>query len=194
MTKVTKDSVWFSGRMVAKKKLGKDLFGVLCVCGKKHRFTTSQLHSDTFPCSCKSKPINALVSGTQVRSDKPLLVELIPYAEDEYRSNPKERNAYAMNSLISQARELVADIQAERDSKGLALRLSHEILSPAFVSMAQNVIDTIYYLKRTIDPNILPDEQRRVYKHMDEAARSIASYMEMTYNETRDRIIETMSE
>lgn len=235
LQKVTRDSIWFQGRMVAKKKLGEDLFGMLCVCGKKYRMNTEQVTTGKFPCKCRSTAIVAIQPGTvatakdkiltsrlskldsvfkdevvaiqrllqQNQSDNAtacfqksmlaLLIELIPFAEDEYRKMPKERNAYAMNSLISQARELISDLKAERDSKGLALRLSHEILNPAFISMVQNIIDANYYLKRNIDIHILPNAKQKVYASIDDTSKTIAAYMEDTYNDVRDRIVTEMA-
>lgn len=122
------------------------------------------------------------------------LIELIPIAEEKYRQYGNERSAYALGALISQCRELVGDIKAERDSRGIALHLSHAIIHPMFISIMQNIVDNLFQLKKGVESYVPPARSRDTNNLIDQTAREITHYLEQSYNMTRDRIVTEMME
>lgn len=122
------------------------------------------------------------------------MIELIPIAEEKYRKFGNERSAYALNSLITQARELVGDIKAEQDQRELALRLSREIVNPAFIQIMQNMVDNLYQLKRNVESCVPTNRVSDVHRQVEQTAREITHFLEQSYAQIRDRITSEMTD
>ena len=120
------------------------------------------------------------------------LMDLIPIAEDKYRQEGSERAAYALNSLVSQARELIADMQAERDGRQLALQLSSEIIDPAFIGIAQVVIDSLHNLKRSLETYVPEHRHPQLNNLARESAGTIARYIESQRGHIKEKMVESM--
>ena len=121
-----------------------------------------------------------------------MLIDLIPVAEAKYRERAGEHSAYALNSLISQARELISDIQAGKDSEELVNTLGLEILKPCFTAIAQSMIDNIYRLRRRVERNIKPSKVESVNEAVDDMAKEFAAYLENQYTQTYDLVRKKM--
>jgi len=125
-----------------------------------------------------------------------MLIETIPLAEDKYRETLAERSAYAMNTLISQAREVIAEIRADQDRKQLGYELSEYIIFPAFNAIAYNVRSNIYNLQQDLEPYIKDDAEGKsrqcLYKALAEVRDNIIHHMNESGNSIQDRILETI--
>jgi hypothetical protein len=75
------------------------------------------------------------------------ILRLIPIAEKQYRREKKEHTAYALNSLVSQARELTADIQSSADRAAVAEVIVTDVLMPTFRSFIETVVIETQTLK-----------------------------------------------
>jgi len=109
------------------------------------------------------------------------VTRIIPIAEKQYRRNPTQSYAYALNALVSQARELASDLQNTGDRQKLAATLSREILMPAFRAVAQILVDEHHSLRRRLDEKILPEERRRAMDLIDSAGATIARHAAEQY-------------
>jgi uncharacterized protein YehS (DUF1456 family) len=119
------------------------------------------------------------------------LMRLIPMAEKEYRKYKKEYTAYALNSLISQARELTSDIQASDDRARLANTLVMDVLKPAFQQSVQEMINTHYALKMRIKSKVKnPD---LVEDAVDNCAKEIAQFMNEVFRTTAEQIKQSLT-
>ncbi len=121
------------------------------------------------------------------------LLDLIPVAEDRYRKEGTERSANAFNSMVSQSRELIADLQAERDTKQLALQLSREIIDPAFIGIAQIVIDNLHNLKRSMETYVPEKRHIQLNGIVRDTAKGIAQYIEDQRADIGERMVEVMN-
>ena len=120
------------------------------------------------------------------------IIDLITIAERQYRKKKVESSAYALNSLISQARELIADLEARHDRLNMASNITREVLQPQFMRMASNIINTLHNTKRSIEPYV--KNEKAVNDKVDEAARSIALFLEELFVDTQVKIEAKMSE
>lgn len=120
------------------------------------------------------------------------LIDMIPIAESKYRETGHERAAYAMNSLISQSRELIADIQASGNQQDLINNLLMKVIQPHISMLFQNSVDNYYYLKRMLESNIKPGMQQEVNSIIDNSAKEFAHYLENVYNSMRSAIQEQL--
>jgi hypothetical protein len=122
------------------------------------------------------------------------LITMLPEAERVYRKNPNMSNAYAFNSLISQAREIIADIQSEDDSRELMNRVLNDVLRPAFFDLANNAVNTFSLMREGIGGDIPRKEFERVVTHVNGALKSIAHYYEARYQKLVEQVSAAFTE
>jgi len=117
------------------------------------------------------------------------LLELIVIAEDQYRrSEGAERAAYALNTLISQSRELIADIDSAKDYDALVNELTEKVIWPEFLHTAQVLVNEIWVLNKSLTPYIEQGYEKRVGDLMDEQAKVFARKLQETYTTIVDKV------
>jgi DNA repair exonuclease SbcCD ATPase subunit len=122
------------------------------------------------------------------------LVDIMPSAERTYRKYKSERAAYALNALASQARELINDIKADKDTAELLQRIVSRILQPAFLTMAQGVVDELYRLRRATQDSVTPAQRKMFVRSANKTADNIAKLMDVQFNEIRGLLQAEMAE
>lgn len=114
-----------------------------------------------------------------------MLIDLVPEAELAYRERPSQSLAYALNSLLSEIRELRQDLD-DRDSQGeIVVRLLEQVVRPKFHDIVRAVIDTHYALKKTLAPYVVPKRRSRMSRDMDDATKELGAKLEVLYGEIR---------
>lgn len=114
-----------------------------------------------------------------------MMIGLVSIAEQEYRKDHRQGNAYALASMVSGIRELISDIQATRDSQKLIDRLIIYVLQPQFIAMTQCVIDTNYAFGKSIQNKVNPDDLQEVLRNIKNNSKSIARHMDAAFNEIK---------
>ncbi len=126
-----------------------------------------------------------------------MMIEFIPIAESNFRKYGNERGAYAINAIISQTRELMADIRAEKDSREIAYRIVNEVVHPQFMLIAHNYVDNLYRLRKNIevytDPK-LHGAQESINTRVAECAKECNLFLQESYKSLRDQILEKFGE
>lgn len=117
-----------------------------------------------------------------------MILDIIPLAEKQVRASDSVRGVYALNTLISQTRELMADIQATKDQQYLARNIVDNIIRPSFMDIAQFMINANYQLKKSIDDKLKPSYKRDVSVTIDGNAKDIAEYMQTVFTLLANRI------
>lgn len=102
------------------------------------------------------------------------MVRLIPIAENQYRREKKEHTAYALNSLVSQARELAADIQASADRAQIAERIIAEYWVPTFTAFVQTLVTEAQVLKSGLRTKMRREVEAQGLQEVDDFVRSVA--------------------
>lgn len=116
------------------------------------------------------------------------IVNLIPIAEKAYKKHQREHQAYVLNALISQGRELAADLIATDDRKRLGDILVREILEPAFKSVLQQMMQEQMQLKTILSDKIQPKYVERVSTEMDDSLKRVAAAMTVVFRSTSEQI------
>jgi len=126
-----------------------------------------------------------------------MMIELIPIAESNFRKYGNERGAYAINAIISQTRELMADIRAEKDSREIAYKIVNEVVHPQFMLIAHNYVDNLYRLRKNIevytDPK-LHGAQEAINTRVSECAKECNLFLQESYKSLRDQVLESFGE
>jgi hypothetical protein len=112
------------------------------------------------------------------------IVNMIPLAEQAYLKDKREHQIYALNALISQARELAADLMASSDRSQLAEKLIHEMLEPTFKSILQTMMQEQLKLKHLIDDKIKPEYRAVVARDCDQVIKEVAGTMNVLFQVT----------
>lgn len=99
---------------------------------------------------------------------------LIPIAEKQYRREKKEHTAYALNSLVSQARELSADIQASADRSRVAELIVTDLMMPTFRAFVEALVTETQTLKASLKSKVRSEAKTEVDAQIDLMVRSIA--------------------
>lgn len=121
------------------------------------------------------------------------IIRLIPIAEKQYKRNPTQSFAYSMNALISQARELAQDLQATGDRQQLAMTLINEVLRPAFMTLAQTIVQEHFALKQNLEDKTKPAEVRRMKELVEQTGRTVAKTASELFQSSSVRIQEMIS-
>jgi hypothetical protein len=95
------------------------------------------------------------------------IVNLIPIAEKAYKKHQREHQAYVLNSLISQGRELASDLMASGDRAQLAEIIAREVLEPVFKSMLQQFMQEQLQLKTILGDKIKPQFSADASREME---------------------------
>ena len=155
-----------------------------------------RLEKDGSQFALPAKKIQALIDdnnndGAITLTQKALLkmmIDLIPLAEQKVRESDSTRGIYQINALVSQARELIADIQSNRDQAMIVDTIMANIIQPNMVSITQFIVDSQYQLKREIQDKVKTEHVRDVSTAIDMSARSIAAYMSEIFKVIRARL------
>lgn len=105
-----------------------------------------------------------------------MVLDVIPIAEEAYRKSKKESAAYALNSLLNQARELSLDLKLAKDVSGQAEFIQSKVLTPVFTSFTQLLIQEIFALKNTVDTEAQNKVGKPIKAQIDKMARSLGKY------------------
>lgn len=116
------------------------------------------------------------------------LVELIPLAEAQYRKDPRQSNAYAMNAMVSAAREIAQDLAATNDRAQLAETVLHDLLEPMMKAMVQQYLQKLILLKSFLTDKAPPSSLRSIIAQLDQDAREYVEYMQLAYQTTAEQL------
>lgn len=185
------------------KKLSNGKYGVVCTeCGERYRMTVKQIRNNESPCPCKKlvpifdKEVDQLKKNiSQMDGVKEfylktliMLIDLIPIAEAKYREFSGERTAYALNALISQAREIIHDIKADSQQRNIILKNVQDVIFPIFVDIGQNLIDNSYSLKKRLEPLLKEEHVADANRIIDNHVKELAILLEEAFKSIREQI------
>ena len=113
---------------------------------------------------------------------------MIPIAEKAYKKHQREHQAYVLNSLISQGRELASDLMASGDRAQLAEIIAREVLEPVFKSMLQQFMQEQLQLKTILGDKIKPQFSADASREMDNSLKRMAQVMNDMFRSTTQQI------
>lgn len=122
------------------------------------------------------------------------LLRLIPIAEQAFKERPGQGSAVALNGLISQVREIFYDIQNRKDYEQLALELRQKTLSPEFVTLTQEMVDSIYRLRKQLEPFIPANKVGKVNTILETSAKELAMSLQKSFNSISEKLMERLTE
>ena len=122
------------------------------------------------------------------------LLDLIPYAERSYRQYPSQARAYALNSLLEHARDIVRELQAAEGQESLLRSLVVDSMHPCTRDIAQAAVDMANEAWLSLEGHI---DAKDKSKARDKLNASIVEYgrkVRELLEATRDRLLENVAD
>ena len=118
------------------------------------------------------------------------VVDLIPYMEDQARKSRREQDAYALNSLISQGREIFSDLRSLSDTDKVADRISISVVDPMFTALSHTFINLIATLRDSLVENCKEDEysKQQIRLAIQTCATSFGEYLNVSSSTMKESI------
>lgn len=122
-----------------------------------------------------------------------MLTELIPILEQTVREKPGQSSVYSLNALVSQVREIQADIKADGEQGDLANRICDTVLRNAFYLLGQHLATNLYHLREQIRP-LMPESAHKQFNGMfNKFALDLGTYVDQTRNDTVEKTVALMT-
>lgn len=118
---------------------------------------------------------------------------LIRAAEERAFTSGQAKDIYALNVLINQQREIIADIRTLTDMSGQMIMIRDMVLQPLSSALAQNLLDSYYQLRRLTSETSLPKETQFALGKLEEVTREMSKFIQIKYNESVDVLERVMS-
>jgi hypothetical protein len=120
------------------------------------------------------------------------VIDVLPDAEKFLRDSGGAKGTYAFVTLISQIRELITDIQSDHDRRHIARNICEEVLRPAFMDIAQNLITQHHGLRKSTEHMLKPDQLQPYSNELRELAKSLAQDMTTKYLEVETKVFNAL--
>lgn len=111
------------------------------------------------------------------------VIRVLPAAEKVLTESGTTKGTYQFVTLISQIRELMTDIQADGDRKYLARSVMESIMKPAFMDLAQEIINSHHQFRKESGRMIVPSKTQEFSADLQNLAMNLAKKMNDKYNE-----------
>jgi hypothetical protein len=119
-------------------------------------------------------------------------IQLLPLAEEQMTETKAQKGVYQYATLVSQIRELITDIKSNEDRKYIAQKLAEQILRPAFMDLAQDVITKHHDFRRTVETCVKPAHQSEFNTELRKLATSLAESMSAQYKDVALKMFEAL--
>lgn len=109
-------------------------------------------------------------------------IRMLPLAEASYRKYSNERAAYAYSALVSQIRELMADLRAVQSLDAQAETINTKIMQNAIRLLIQNLSLELYSTKAQFDSALkTPKDKQMAKRAVDVMVQQHGAYMKEVY-------------
>ena len=105
------------------------------------------------------------------------LVELVPLAESAVRENRAQKGIYQFNSLVSQMREVLIDLEGDKDLDGLVLNIFNEGIDPKLRLLGQMLIQWNTGVKLNLRSIVPQDVYKECASMIDDQTQQLAMYV-----------------
>lgn len=113
-------------------------------------------------------------------------VGLLPHAERTVRESQSARGVYQFSTLVSQIREIMGDIEADRDRDLLLNIIDERVVKPAFMDMAHDIVMKHFEFRKNLEQLVKPEDVQRFNIQLKRLARELAQDMQGQYVKIRE--------
>jgi len=122
------------------------------------------------------------------------LVSMASQLEDQMEERIYNRDVYALNTIYSQIRELIADLRASRDISAQLAEIEQLVLMPYHKTVGQTLIDLLFNLQHSIAKEVRDEDARiMIEKKLQNTIHECASSLQQEYLQSIERIKSILS-
>ncbi len=108
-------------------------------------------------------------------------VGLLPFAERTVRESKSARGVYQFSTLVSQIREIIGDIEADRDRELLLQVIDERVIKPIMMDMAHHIVTKHFEFRKELELSVRPDAVQDFNKRLQNLAKELANEMQNQY-------------
>lgn len=102
------------------------------------------------------------------------------------------RDIYALSTLMSQQREVIADVRSITDMSQQAEMLVSGALTPFVSDTTQYVTDIYYQIRKLLRETTKPKDTQFALNHLDELVRQLGMGIQRSHEQARSKIVEVL--
>ncbi len=122
------------------------------------------------------------------------LQDMIRIGEESYLTTHATREVYALMTMYSQLREVIADIRSVTDMSSHADNIIQSIVQPSISSIAQSMVDAFYHVRILVRSIAKEEEVQYGVKKIDDIMRDQGLMLQNQYMHLSDRISDTLTQ
>ena len=116
------------------------------------------------------------------------LKTLIKKAEEDCLNTNNPRNYYAVCTLYSAQREVIADIRSVTDMSGQVQHIENNVLQPMTRSLGQNLLDSFYQVRKLIIETSKPGETQFALTKFEEITKEQGKFLQNAYADALTKV------
>lgn len=120
------------------------------------------------------------------------LKRLVRKAERKSMESGQSRDYYAFCTLVSQQREVIADLRSISDLSGQVQMLLEQALQPMVSQMGQAIVNSFYQQRRLILETSKEKETQFAIKKLDEITGDVSKALQVYYEQAAVKIHEVL--
>lgn len=113
---------------------------------------------------------------------------LIRATEQRALTSGQSRDIYALSTLISQQREIIADIRTLSDLSGHMQMIREAVLQPMSSELGQNTLDMYFQLRTLIRETSDKKQTQFALSKLDEVVKEHSKFIQLKYNEASTKL------
>lgn len=122
-----------------------------------------------------------------------MLVSLVPILEKVVRRSKGRYGTYQVNQLVSQLRELLADMQSVQDRGLLGRTLIKRYVRPAFADIAMQMLQNDQRILNLALLHLPGDRRAQVEAELKETQKELARFIQAQYRHVSEEIIKGLT-
>jgi hypothetical protein len=120
------------------------------------------------------------------------IIRVLPMAEEILTQSGTAKGTYQFVTLISQMREIMSDIQADRDKQFLAQSITEQIIRPAFMDIAQDMLTMHHDFRKKGDLFVVPEKSTYFSNQLFALGKDLAGHMQTRYKEVSEKLVDAL--
>lgn len=122
------------------------------------------------------------------------LVGMASRLEEQMEERIYNRDVYALNTIYSQIREVIADLRASRDISQQVDEIVRVVLSPYHRTVGQSIINIMQQMSHSISEHVKdPDRREELIRKLKHSCHDAASELQKEYLESNNKITQVLS-
>lgn len=119
-----------------------------------------------------------------------VVLALIPVMEEQAHKKKNESGAYALNALLSQGREIAADLRALQSADEVASRIASLIIDPTYHSIAATVLQSLASLRDEMEKFVVKGQEFKMRQAFQIHASTLGQFLDVSSANMKVRIEE----